>query len=238
MRIAVIIPDRLDRPNFLAQCKKMLDYQSVKPDATFLINYLPRSEKPDITQRYRTGYERVSELNLKHPESAYDLIFFIENDDFYSPYYIEDMIAHWKLNGEPDLFGTSYTTYYHIGLRAYFNFYHPERASMMNTVIKPNLDIIWPPGHESFTDMHLWTRDRCLEGSKKVWTPNSQLSIGIKHGVGMCGGRQHTTGLQRFTIKGGLGNEAAGGVDDSELKWLYQHVKEESIFNFYKSFGK
>ena len=82
MRIAVIIPDRLDRPNFLAQCKKMLDYQSVKPDATFLINYLPRSEKPDITQRYRTGYERVSELNLKHPESAYDLIFFIENDDF------------------------------------------------------------------------------------------------------------------------------------------------------------
>lgn len=238
MRIAVIIPDRGDRPQFLNQCLKMMDAQTLKPATIILQNYKAESDKPDITQRYRRGYERVSELNINHPGCEYDLIFFVENDDYYTKYYIEDMVTQWKLAGKPDLFGTGYTIYYHIGLRKYFTFNHPTRASMMSTCIKPNLEINWPVDNESFTDMHLWTQEKCFKGSKKVWAPNTHLSIGIKHGVGLCGGRQHSTGLHRYTINGGQGNESAGGRDDAELKWLYQNVKEESIFNFYKSFGE
>jgi len=230
MRIAVIIPDRNDRPAFLEKCLDMMNKQTIRPNVLILQNYEAESDKPDITQRYRRGYEMVL------PELNVDVIFFIENDDYYKPDYIETMLSMWELNGKPDIFGTAYTVYYHIGLRKYFTFHHPERASMMNTMIKPNLKINWPPDHESFTDMHLWTRPDCFNGSRKTFTPNAILSIGIKHGVGLCGGRQHSTGLHRFTISGGMGNEANGGRDDAELKWLYQHVKEESMFEFYKSF--
>lgn len=236
MRVAVIIPDRNDRPQFLENCIRMMEYQTIKPATIILQNYKAESDKPDITQRYRRGYERVSELNIHHPYNEYDVIFFIENDDFYSPRYIETMLCEWEKAGKPDLFGTSFTTYYHIGLRKYFTFYHPTRSSMMNTIIKPNLEINWPVDNEVFTDMFLWTREHCFNGSKGIWTPPDNLSIGIKHGVGFCGGRQHSTGLHRYSITGGLGNERSGGKDDISLLWLSERVQNESILEFYKSF--
>lgn len=228
MNIAVITPDRGDRPEFLACLRTMLENQILKPDHVELVNYPPKSTLPDITERYRIGYEKLSKM-------GFDVILFMENDDYYSPKYIQEMILEWQLAGFPDLFGTTFTTYYHIGLRKYFTFYHSERASMMNTLIRTNLKINWPADHEIFTDMFLWTRHDCLNGTKGLWTPPDNLSIGIKHGVGMCGGRQHSTGLHRYTIQGGLGNERSGGRDDVELKWLSERVKDSSIFEFYKS---
>lgn len=231
MNIILITPDRGDRPEFLDMCIEMMARQTIKLMALALDNKKAESDKPDITQRYRRTYQRLSQ-SIKEV----DLIFFIENDDYYSPTFIEQMVNEWMKAGQPDLFGTSYTTYYHIGLRKYFTFNHPERSSMMNTIIKPNLNINWPPDNEVFTDMFLWTREDCFNGSKAVWTPPQGLSIGIKHGVGKCGGRQHTSGLHRFSIQGGLGNEESGGRDDADLQWLSSHVKEEEILEFYKSF--
>lgn len=229
MKIGIIIPDRNDRPMFLEKTLYMIGYQTKRPNHIEIVNYPAESNQPDITQRYRRGYEKMNELNV-------DLIFFIENDDWYSPDYINYMLMSWKNADRPDLFGTSFTTYYHIGLRKYFKFRHPERASMMNTIIKPGLDINWPPDHESFTDMFLWTRQDCFNGSKSVWSPKDSLSIGIKHGIGLCGGRQHTTGLHRYTITGGLGNEEASGNDDANANWLAERVQDKLMLDFYKSF--
>jgi len=230
MNIAVITPDRRDRPAFIDKYYIMMVGQTIHVDRIYLKNTKPTSNEPDITKRYRESYEWLSEKN------KYNVFFFIENDDYYSPSYIEEMLKAWEQAGKPDLFGTSFTTYYHIGLRKYFTFNHPERSSMMNTMIKPNLKINWPPDNEVFTDMFLWTKDECFSGTKAVWTPPIGLSIGIKHGVGLCGGRQHTTGLHRYTINGGLGNEESGGRDDMDLKWLSSHVKEAEILEFYQSF--
>jgi hypothetical protein len=226
MKIACIIPDRSDRPQFLEQCHKMLKKQTVPIDYIHLVNYEATSEKPDITQRYRKGYEWVSQYAL------FDVIFFIENDDYYCPTYIEEMLAAWIANGKPDLFGTSYTYYYHIGLQSYFMMNHPERASAMNTMIKPNLNISWPSDHEVYTDLHLWTHSHVLNGAKKTWTPNHIISIGIKHGVGLCGGRHHKDRLSRYGMKGGLGNESANGVEDIHAGWLFANTDPES-FKFY-----
>lgn len=229
MKIAVLIPDRGDRPEFLAQTQVMINNQTLQPNHVEVIDYPAKSALPDITERYRIGYEKLSAI-------GFDVILFMENDDYYSPDYINEMIYEWIVAGCPDLFGTTFTTYYHIGLRKYFTFYHEERSSMMNTLIKPGLQINWPPNHEIFTDMFLWTRQDCFNGSKALWTPSDDLSIGIKHGVGKCGGRQHSTGLHRYTLTGGLGNERSSGHDDSDLKWLSNRVGQDSILKFYKSF--
>lgn len=228
MKIGVIIPDRGDRPEFKKLCLQMLRAQTLEPHWIEIVNYPPETDKPDITQRYRRGYE-------KFPRT-YDVFFFIENDDYYAPTYIEEMCEAWNKAGRPDLFGTAYTTYYHLRLRKYFKFNHPTRSSAMNTMIKPGLAINWCDDHEVFTDMFLWTRDTCFNGTKAVWTPPDHLSIGIKHGIGKCGGRQHTTGLQRFTSNGGLGNEENGGRDDENAAWLEERVKDESTIKYYKDF--
>lgn len=227
MKIACIIPDRSDRPQFLEQCRKMLLNQTVKVDHVELVNYAANSEKPDITERYRIGYERISKLG------DFDVIFFIENDDYYSPTYIEIMLGAWNDAGNPDLFGTSYTYYYHIGLQSYFMMNHPERASAMNTMIKPNLLINWPNDNEVYTDLHLWMHDHVLSGIKKTFTPNKIISIGIKHGVGLCGGRHHKDRLNRYKMRGGLGNEIANGFDDVDTVWLRMNTDVES-FEFYE----
>jgi hypothetical protein len=229
MKIACIIPDRSDRPQFLEQCQKMLKKQTAQIHYVLLVNNPAESEKPDITQRYRRGYEWVSKYD------NFDVIFLIENDDYYSPTYIEEMLAAWIDNGKPDLFGTSYTYYYHVGLRSYFMMNHPERASAMNTMIKPNLNISWPNDNEVYTDLHLWLHSHVLNGSKKTWTPSKIISIGIKHGVGLCGGRHHKDRLNRYQMDGGLGNESASGVEDIGDVFLYANTDAES-FEFYKQF--
>lgn len=233
MKIAALIPDRGDRPEFLKKCLDQLRRQTRKVDEIHIVNFAASSEKPDITERYKFGYERISE----NPEI--DLIFFIENDDYYAPKYIEAMLAEWEAAGKPALFGTGYTIYYHVKERAHFRMTHPERASAMNTAIVPRLPINWPQPHEVYTDLHLWSQDKCLDSSKfakKTFSPDPIISIGIKHGIGKCGGRHHTDKMQRYSMQGGRGNERASGHSDKDLKWLSQHVDSEML-EFYKSFS-
>jgi hypothetical protein len=88
MRIGVIIPDRGDRPEFLANCLRMLKRQTVKPVGIALINFPPTSNEKDITTRYRVGYSKWS-------ASSCDVIALIENDDYYAPTYLEKMYKAW-----------------------------------------------------------------------------------------------------------------------------------------------
>lgn len=226
MKIACLIPDRNDRPLFLEQCYKMLANQTVKVDFIKLINAPATSEKPDITQRYRIGYEAISRYG------HFDVIFFIENDDYYAPDYIEKMLAAWNQAGKPELFGTSYTYYYHVGLSSYFMMNHPVRASAMNTMIVPGLNITWPNDNEVYTDLHLWTHSHVINCRKETWTPSNIISIGIKHGIGLCGGRHHFDRLNRYKMKGGIGNESASGVEDTNMNFLRANVDKDS-FEFY-----
>lgn len=191
----------------------------------------------DITKRYRTGYDLLRGKGL-------DVIAFIENDDWYAPDYLERMGEQWELAGRPDLFGTAYTIYYHIGLQAWLTMEHRRRASAMNTLIKPDLNITWCADSEPYTDIHLWTpplnplkgtlnegpvvftadlnslveREGCFNvikpkpgyegggiGTRVTFNPmevfKRHISVGIKHGVGLCGGRNHTNYLERYKFE-------------------------------------
>lgn len=187
MRLAVIIPHRGDRPRFLENCFRMLKAQTFQPEHIELVNFPTKTpDRYDITQRYRIGYDALR-------GKGYDLIALIEDDDWYSPEYLETMIAAWKQWGSPCLFGTCYTYYYHIGLKAYYIMEHHQRSSAMNTFIKPDLNFPWCDDAEPYTDMHLWKTIRNPDGSavpqpRVVFNPDNIISVGIKHNVGLCGG--------------------------------------------------
>jgi len=208
-KIRIVIPDRNDRPVFLDRCMKMIARQTLKPASIHLVNYKPKSNEKDITQRYKHGYEEAS-------KNECDVIAFIENDDWYSDKYLESMYAAWVENNRPDIFGTDKTIYYNLNLKAWKVMNHVHRSSAMSTFIKPNLKFDWCADNDPYTDIHLW---RTLEGKTHNFEP--PICLGIKHGVGLCGGALHVDRLHQYV------NE------DKELKQLEKWVDSDS-FDFYK----
>lgn len=213
IKIAVLIPDRGDRPALLHNCMRMMAAQTVLPAKLLIVGPDVVPVVPDvcdITKRYRTGYNMLR-------DQGYDVIAFIENDDWYSPQYLETMADRWLLFKEPQLMGTAYTIYYHLKLRAWFEIKHPRRASAMNTFIKPDLWIDWPDDREPFTDAHIWKQmPGCL------FTPEHPIAIGMKHGEGLCGGLTHNNRFSRFINK------------DYELEWL-KSVVDAPSFEVYRT---
>lgn len=216
MKLAVLIPDRGDRPRFLENCLRMIKAQTLQPDIIELVNDPPLSADRDITWRYRIGYDRLRKKGIK-------LIALMENDDFYHPTYLETMVAHWNDQGRPDLIGQDHTIYYNIRVFGKFTFNHKTRSSAMNTLIKADLDFPWCPDNEPFTDIHLW----CHAGLTGVTVrPERNICIGIKHGEGLCGGRSHIDRLERYLPD-----------QDKDHSFLKAHMDAES-FKFYTNYYK
>jgi hypothetical protein len=215
IRIAVIIPDRQDRPGLTKNCLRILNSQTLQPKDVIHMNFEPENDELDITKRYRRGYEKISKLFLD-----IDLIAFIENDDYYHPEYLETMARLWINAGKPDMLGLDHTIYYHVELRKHFTMKHKIRSSAMNTVIRPGLDIKWCADNEAYTDIHLWLGDSNIKGPKIIVTPPKEICIGIKHGIGKPGGFYHNCHLGKFT------------TEDPEMEYLKSLTDPES-FDFY-----
>ena len=212
VRIAVLIPDRGDRPNFTNNCLQLINEQTLYPVKVFHVNEPPQSLRADITYRYRIGYNLLSNL------ANVDLIAFIENDDYYAPNYLQTMAAHWIEQGKPEMIGTCYSWYYHIGLLKYTKLEHYTRSAAMNTLIVPGLKIKWCADTEPYTDMHLWTN--CPEINKTIVNPENIISIGLKHGVGKCGGGSHVDRLNKYKHT------------DQNMEWLFKNV-DPKFHSFY-----
>lgn len=229
MKIAVLIPDRGDRPIFLANCLRMLRAQTLQPAHIELVNDAPLSDAVDITWRYRMGYARIASFDSAQDDTLgrFDLVVFIENDDWYHPWYLEYMAAQWVAHGRPDMLGLDHTVYYHIGARRWFVLQHPKRSNAMNTCIVPGLNLNWPVPHDPYVDVFLWLhgKDAGRELRKVVVTPDREYCVGIKHGVGKCGGQNHTDYMHRYVN------------DDASGAWFRSVVDEESL-GFYLGEGK
>lgn len=208
IKFGVIIPDRGDRPQFLANCLRMVERQTISPDELIIVNDKPENEKCDITKRYREGYDKLRSRGLH-------AIFLIENDDWYAQNYLEFMLSQWTLHGKPDIYGTNFTIYYHLKLRAWHRMGHDDRASAMNTLLKADLNFDWGKDDYPYTDQHIW---KILKGI--AFDPGNLISIGMKHGIGMCGGAFHTDRYHRYVNQ------------DPDMLWLKRKIDSES-FNFY-----
>lgn len=192
-KIAVLIPDRGDRTKFLINCLKMAYRQSLTPAKVLVVDFEPVDGVVDITKRYREGYNQLT------AEGKYDLIAFMENDDWYSPDYLKTMVDFWEKNGRLDLLGLKETIYYHLKLKKYFTMKHPDRSSAMNTLIKPGLEIVWPKDHDPYTDQWLWMRENIGIKTRLNFIPEKIICLGMKHNIGLTGGEMHSTKLHRYT---------------------------------------
>ncbi len=211
MKIAVLIPDRNDRPRLLENCLRMMSEQTLKPDHIEIINDDPLNDECDITLRYRLGYDRLR-------NKGFDIIALIENDDWYSKEYLETMVNFWEERGRPNMLGLNHTIYYNIKLFAWFIMHHVTRSSAMNTLIKPDLEIKWCADNDPYTDVHLW---HTIKG--EIVIPPKVICVGIKHGIGMTGGKMHTDKLNRYI-----------NIDLSK-EWLRKNLDEKS-FLFYSNY--
>lgn len=186
----------------------------------------PVSDEKDITVRYRGGYDYFRDKDV-------DVIFFLEDDDYYSPTYIETMLCEWQLAGKPELFGLTSTVYYHIGIRKHFIMNHTKRSSAMCTMIKPDLNFNWCADNEPYTDTHLWMSARHTETGKEFtraqFTPTSPICLGIKNfHAALTGGNMHNNRLDRYDTY---------GKSDLNLEYLASVVDPVSL-EFYKNFYK
>lgn len=209
LKLAVIVPDRGDRPAFLKNCLRLIGFQTRQPDRIILINYPPLSNEFDLVARIKQGYEDASDC---------DVVCIMENDDWYSQNYLREMERHYILAGCPNIFGIQERIYYHIHKREY-RVLNERTPALMNTMIKTGLKVEWNEKVRTGLDVYLWKQ---LKGTSIV-TPEI-LSIGIKHGIGLCGGIGH-------------GKKFKYDKADSNLQFLKQTVDRQS-FQFYKSLIK
>lgn len=218
MKIGIIIPDRGDRPKMTANILSQMDNQTFRHVGEIVIahiNFPPSSNGYDITERYHDGYDSLRNQGI-------DMIACIENDDWYSPNYLLEMFEQYEKMRRPDIFGIEYTYYYHLKMKYYFKYLHGDRASMMCTCLKPDIDLNWPADNWRFADMWLWTHREGWFAKRKLWNPDKVLAIGMKgHGEGVAGGTGHTNKMYRYVIP-----------DNGFLK---DNLSEDQ-FNFYHDF--
>jgi len=210
IKIGVIIPDRNDRPRFLAKCLEIISRQTLQPHFIEVVNDPARTHEKDITWRYRIGYERLTAKGA-------DVILFIENDDWYAPNYIKTMIDRWIMLEKPFMIGTNNTLYYHIKSRKFLKIEHPRHSSAMNMVISGGRWVDWGDDNNVFVDLHLWKKHIGI-----LFDPKENISIGIKHGIGMTGGAAHDKDWKAFKLH------------DADGSFLKETVGETD-FNFYQS---
>lgn len=202
-RFAVIIPDRGDRPDFTKFCLQQLDRMTVKPSEIVHVDFQPVDDSFDLVERVHFGTMAVEGMGI-------DLAFIIENDDYYPADYFErfgDMSA--------DIFGDDMTFYYNIKLKSFSNYYHPGRSSLFTTGFRLSAFKTFQWGGDQFLDLRLWS----WANEQKLKTRfSSGGTVGIKHGIGLCGGKGHKMKLKNT---------------DFNYKWLSKMVDVEAL-EFYK----
>jgi hypothetical protein len=189
----------------------MLRRQTLQPDKVYLINYTPRQQSPDLTQRIRIGWERAKNDNI-------DFCFIIENDDYYPANYLAKMSPGWSANRLVDFVGIDTTIYYHVYFQRILRMQHDGRSSLFCTGFRTNAldNFKWPDDKYLFLDILLW------KFAQKKKFASGIIPIGIKHGFGLCGGMGHSNG-HNFPEDGS--------------KWILQNV-DPDMLPFYLKFKK
>src|SRR3990167_4538561 len=146
IKVAIIIPDRGDRPLFIKNCFRLMGMQTKQPDQIIHVNHKPISPSYDLVERFRYGYSQVRD--------DIDVVAIIENDDWYGENYLSEMCLHWVKAGRPEIFGIQNKIYYHIQERRYKQ-WDSRHPALMNTLIKSNLNLTYPLVGTA-VDTHLW----------------------------------------------------------------------------------
>jgi len=188
MSFATITPTRHDRPKLLNFCKQQLDRMTLKPDRAYVIDYEPTSKNIDLVDRVKLGFEMAS-------NDGHEYAFIIENDDFYSPDYFKSFEA--AMQRGDDFLGTSSTTYYNLKNKTWQKFDHPGRSSLFCTGFRLRAmeKFNWPRNSTIMLDLYIWAHAKLSKHATKYFH-KEPIALGIKHGIGLCGGKAHKMELK------------------------------------------
>jgi hypothetical protein len=209
MTFCAITPSRGDRGPLLDYCKHQVARMTVKPDEHIIIDHKPETTSVDLTKRVRSGVEQAI-------ANGHEYAFIIEDDDWYDKDYFKHLLP--ALNGA-DFIGSNSSTYYNIFTRSYQHFDHLGRSSLFMTGFR--LSVLkyfqWPPDNTIFLDLHLWSY--ATQSNQRISWMKEPLALGIKHGIGLVGGKGHTMTLRK---------------NDKDFRFLRQTVDEESLLFYTK----
>ena len=148
---------------------------------------------------------------------AGDILFFIEDDDWYAPNYIERALERL---GTHLISGEGRALYYHVMARRWALHDNMQHASLCQTVIRRALyqdllDICNDPvSLDGFLDSRLWHASP--ERRRAVWEPSPRTLVGMKGLPGRIGY--------------GVGHRPIGPnwTDDDSLSVLTKHIGEDA----------
>jgi hypothetical protein len=217
--IALITPDRGDRPEFLDHCRWQMERQTIKNLMHFVIDDPGIDGVVDIVPRIRKGIQLAK-------DGGFEYCFIIENDDYYPDNYIEAMMVYFNHSSGTDLLGLDRTIYYSLQSKSWKILPHLGRSSLFCTAFKISglSNYRWPNDQLLYFDMHLWAHN-----CRKKLVSLAQVPIGMKHGTGFCPGNYHN-GIVN-------GKKVRNMNTDGNLGWLKKRVRPES-FEFYSKIIK
>lgn len=218
MKIGIITPT-FHRPHLLNRSVFYIERQTIKADERIV---LPGEET--LKEKYRQGLEALKD--------KVDLIFFMEDDDYYPANYIERMVELWAWAEEPEIFGIGETWFYHPEFRAYWYYKNQENNSCaFTTCVRSDAvdKIDWSTIDDVFVDAGLW---RQLQGDTVTF--GKPFAIGIKHGRGKkCLAGGHTKWFYEEKSKNYKGWKEYAAFSDT---WLREQIGADA--DFYDEFGR
>lgn len=203
---SLITVDRGDRRPLFNHCLNQVSRLTASFDSHIIINRPPKSFKPDIKERVHEGY-------LQAVDKGIDWLVMIESDDFYPAEYLHRVLLHADTS---DFIGCEFSYYYNLVNRTWDKLEHKGRSSLYTTAFRVSAmkNFAWHRADDVFLDINIWNYAKRFRR-----TFINAGAIGIKHGIGLTGGKGHKTIFKNR---------------DPELKWLEARVDKESM-EFYKS---
>lgn len=208
-KFCAIIPDRGDRPELTDHCFRQIDRMFKKPDEVYHVNHKPNTSGFDLVDRVFRGASMAR-------QDGFDWCFIIENDDYYPSNYFDRFTPYLD---KYDFLGEEKSTYYNLQNLTFRTFEHKCRSSLFTTAFRISAlnNFEWPGDDTVFLDINLWKYAR-HKRRKFIDTG----AVGIKHGLGLCGGKGHKMRMPGY---------------DRKLEWLESHTDEMS-FRFYTNLSK
>lgn len=238
MKISLITPTG-GRPEAFNLCEHWISQQTVKPDEWIVVDDYPEATKTSMNQKvirrepFWKNKEMTLPINLAMGIMAAtgDIIFVIEDDDWYSSNYIESMI---KKIQNFDLVGEGLAKYYNIKTNFYYIHNNLNHAGLFQTVFKKEIskeiiNLILSNKNEKYIDGLIW---KFINRNKKIFISKSPLSIGIKGLPGRMGiGYFHTENSCKNFV--GTTKLGVGKKDLSPFETLKVWIGDKDVKKYY-----
>jgi hypothetical protein len=205
MSYIIVTPTRGDRFELMDHCSRQVKRFENSFETHLWINYKPNSDKPDLKERIKYGYDEAVKMGV-------DFVVIIEDDDAYPKDYLSKVVAQFD---KSDFIGCEFSYYYNMKNRTWDKLVHKGRSSLYTTAFRVSAmkNFAWHRADDVFLDINIWNYAKRFRR-----TFIDAGAIGIKgHGFGLTGGNGHKMVMRN---------------KDIDLSWLKSRVDEES-FNFY-----